>query len=108
MSYLASHFHLFNDAALRVGLPLSSFIGPGIPDILEQNDFFLPASALVLGFGAGAFKLEPVAALYLSLPLAVKPAPLDIGNFSPLPTDKTGAFLVAISVLENQVSKQPL
>jgi hypothetical protein len=23
---------------LRVGLPLSSFIGPGIPDILAQND----------------------------------------------------------------------
>jgi hypothetical protein len=29
----------------------------------EQKDFLRPASALVFGFGAGAFKLEPVALL---------------------------------------------
>jgi hypothetical protein len=40
---------------LRVGFPFSSFIGPGIPDILEQKDFLRAASFLVFGFGAGGF-----------------------------------------------------
>ena len=31
-------FHRFSEAALRVGRPFSSFIGPGIPDIRAQND----------------------------------------------------------------------
>jgi hypothetical protein len=39
-----------------VGSPLGFFIGPGIPVILAQKDFFLPASFLFLGFGAGGFK----------------------------------------------------
>ena len=85
-----------------MGLPLSSFIGPGVPAMREQKDFFLPASALDLGLGAGAFKLEPVALLYLVLPFAVKPAPLDTGSFSPLPTASDGFFLVVISVLKSQ------
>lgn len=57
------------------------------PAILAQNDFFLPASALVFGLGAGAFRLLPVSRLYLARPFAVSPAPLDTGSFSPRPTD---------------------
>ena len=63
-----------------------SFIGPGIPDILAQKDFRLLA-ALLPGFTfpvTGAFKLLPVARLYLARPFAVNPPVLD---FSPLPTD---------------------
>ncbi len=37
--------------------------------------------------GCGAFRLEPVARLYLALPLAVRPAPLLAGLFSPFLTD---------------------
>jgi hypothetical protein len=33
------------------------------PFILEQNDFLLAASFSVLGFGAGGFRLPPVALL---------------------------------------------
>ena len=57
------------------------------PAILAQNDFLRPASALVLGLGAGALRLLPVARLYLARPFAVNPAPLDTGSFSPRPTD---------------------
>jgi len=81
---------------LRVGLPFSSFIGPGIPAMREQNDFLRGPPC-----GCGALRLDPVAALYLALPLAVKPAPLDTGSFSPLPTAKLGAFLVATLVPYN-------
>jgi hypothetical protein len=56
------------------------------PAIRAQNDFLRPASAFVLGFGAGAFKLLPVALLYLARPLAVSPAPREAGSFSPRPT----------------------
>ena len=79
-------------AALRVGRPFSSFIGPGIPDIRAQKDFLRAASFGVLGFGAGAFKFEPVSLLYLARPLAVSPAPLDTGNFSPLDTERFTCF----------------
>ena len=86
-------FHLFKLAALRVGRPFSSFIGPGIPDIRAQNDLRLAASFSVFGFGAGALRFDPVAALILARPLAVKPAPLDTGSFSPRPTAREGVFL---------------
>jgi len=66
-------------------------MGPGIPDIRAQNDFLRGPPC-----GCGAFKLLPVAALYLARPLAVKPAPLDTGNFSPLPTDRTGPFFFVV------------
>jgi hypothetical protein len=89
-------FHLFNDAALRVGRPFSSFIGPGIPFIRAQKEALRPLSALVLGLGAGALSFEPVAALYLARPLAVSPAPFDAGNFSPLPTDNDTDFFLAM------------
>ena len=42
-------FHAFNDKAFLVGLPFSSFIGPGIPDILAQKDRRLAASFSVFG-----------------------------------------------------------
>lgn len=42
--------------------------------------------------GCGAFKFEPVAAFSLALPRAVKPAPRDVGNFSPLEIAKLGVF----------------
>jgi hypothetical protein len=32
-------FHLSNASFFLVGRPLESFIGPGMPHILEQNDF---------------------------------------------------------------------
>ena len=41
----------------------------------------------------GGFKLEPVSRLYLARPLAVSPAPLLAGRFSPLPTLRFGPFL---------------
>jgi len=40
----------------------------------------------------GAFKLLPVARLYLALPLAVRPPPAATDCFSPLPTDRLGFF----------------
>jgi hypothetical protein len=92
-----SGFHLqfqrLSDAALRVGRPFSSFIGPGIPLIRAQKDLLRAASFSVLGLGAGGFRLLPVAALYLARPLAVSPAPLETGNFSPLDTDRLTCFL---------------
>jgi hypothetical protein len=67
-------------------------MGPGIPDIRAQNDFFLAPPC-----GWGALRLDPVAALYLALPLAVNPAPFETGSFSPRLIDKDGDFfLVAI------------
>jgi hypothetical protein len=98
-----SLFHLqfqrLRDAALRVGRPFSSFIGPGIPLIRAQNDFLRAASAFVLGFGAGALRLLPVAALYLARPFAVSPAPFDTGSFSPRPTARDTPFLAMITVM---------
>jgi len=90
-------FHRFNEAALRVGLPFSSFIGPGIPFIRAQKEALRPLSAFVLGLGAGALSFDPVAALYLARPAAVRPAPLDTGSFSPLPTDNDTDFFFAMS-----------
>jgi hypothetical protein len=52
-----------------------------------QNDFLRPASALVLGLGAGALSLLPVSRLYFARPLAVSPAPALVDSFSPRPTD---------------------
>ena len=63
------------------------------PAILAQNDFLRPASAFVFGLGAGALRLLPVARLYLARPLAVSPAPLDTGSFSPRPTARDTDFL---------------
>jgi hypothetical protein len=58
--YQQSHF--FNANALRVGLPLESFIGPGFPSILAQNDFLLAAAfgdfAACLA-DTGGFKFMP-------------------------------------------------
>jgi hypothetical protein len=53
-----------------------------------QNDFLRGPP-----LGCGAFRFEPVAALYLARPLAVKPAPLETGSFSPRPTAREGFFL---------------
>jgi hypothetical protein len=65
-----------------------------MPDILAQKDFLRGPPS-----GCGAFKLDPVAALYLALPLAVKPAPFDTGSFSPRPMARDGVFfLVAMLV----------
>jgi hypothetical protein len=44
-----------------------------MPSILEQNDLRLPASAVVLGFGAGGFKLAPVVFLKCARPAAFNP-----------------------------------
>ena len=44
----------------------------------------------------GAFKLLPVVLFAFALPLAVKPAPLLTGNFSPLPTERLGNLRLGI------------
>lgn len=93
-SYL--QFQRLRLAALRVGRPFSSFIGPGIPLIRAQNDLRRAASAFVLGLGAGALRLLPVAALYFARPLAVSPAPFDTGSFSPRPTARDTPFLAIV------------
>lgn len=62
--------------------------------ILAQKDFFLPASAFVLGFGAGAFSFDPVARLYFARPLAVSPAPDFVESFSPRLTDSDTDFAI--------------
>jgi hypothetical protein len=72
----------------RLALARSPFLAfAATADILAQNDFLRPSSALVLGLGAGGLSLLPVAALYLALPLAVRPAPALVDSFSPRPTD---------------------
>mgnify|MGYP003339982600 FL=1 len=83
------HPHRLSEAAFLVGLPFSSFIGPGIPDIRAQNDLLRGPPC-----GCGAFKFDPVSLLYLALPLAVRPAPFDTGSFSPRPTDNEGPFFL--------------
>ena len=90
-------FHRLRLAAFLVGRPFSSFIGPGMPLILAQNDLRLAASFSVLGLGAGAFRLDPVARLYLARPLAVKPAPSLTGSFSPRPTARDGFLAITFS-----------
>jgi hypothetical protein len=89
-SWFHRQFHLLSDALARVAGPLALRT---TPLIRAQNDFFLPSSFLVFGFGAGAFRLLPVARLYLARPLAVRPAPLLTGNFSPLPIARLTPFL---------------
>jgi hypothetical protein len=65
---------------LRVGLPLSSFIGPGIPDILAQND--LRRAAAFGDFFAwlaltGGFKFIP-SRFALRRPASFNPPDLDL------------------------------
>ena len=79
------HFHRRSDALALSAGPLALRT---TPRIRAQNDFLRPASDLDLGFGAGALSLLPVARLYLARPLAVSPAPLETGSFSPRPTAK--------------------
>ena len=55
-----------------------------MPDMRAQKDLFLAPPP-----GCGALRLEPVARLYLALPLAVRP-PLRL--FSPLPRDRLTPF----------------
>ena len=83
------HFHRLRASALRVGLPFF-FIGPGLPLIRAQKDFLRGPPS-----GWGAFRLDPVAALYLALPFAVRPPFLD---FSPRPKERLGFFLGVATV----------
>jgi hypothetical protein len=67
---------LRNASALRVGLPLGFFIGPGIPPIRAQKD--LRRAADLGDFAAcladtGGLRVPPVCALYEARPLAFKP-----------------------------------
>ena len=72
----------------RAALPRS----PSQPAERAQKDFRRAASAGVFGLGAGAVRFDPVTALYLARPLAVRPAPSETGSFSPRPTDRLGDF----------------
>ena len=58
-----------------------------------QNERLRAASRFVLGFGDGARSLLPVALLYLALPFAVRPAPREIGSFSPRLTERLTRLL---------------
>jgi len=75
-----------------------------MPEILAQNDLRIAASFLVFGFGAGAFKSEPVALLYFARPLAVSPAPFDTGSFSPRPTANDTDFFAMLANLHATVA----
>jgi hypothetical protein len=57
-----------------------------------QNDLCL---GLSLSF-VGACNLLPVARLYRARPFAVRPAPLETGNFSPRPTASDGPRFLAM------------
>lgn len=85
------HFHRLREAFARSAGPLALAT---TPDIRAQKDALRPLSAAVLGLGAGGFKLLPVAALYRARPLAVRPAPLLTGSFSPRPTAKDTLFFI--------------
>ncbi len=89
---LHEHFH-----RLRLALARSPSLAlAATAPIRAQNDALRPASAFVLGLGAGGFRFDPVSRLYFSRPLAVSPAPLDAGSFSPRPTaNETDFFLSA-------------
>jgi len=88
-NYFYLQFHLFREA-----LALSEFLlFFTTPFILAQKLFLRPSSALVLGCGAGGFKLEPVSRLYFARPLALNPAPDLVESFSPRPTDRLTDFL---------------
>jgi hypothetical protein len=80
--------HLHPHLALAA-LPRSPFQ----PWLRAQKDFFLAASRLVFGLGAGGLRLLPVSLLYFALPFAVKPAPSLTDCFSPRPTDRETPFL---------------
>jgi len=62
-----------------------------IPFILAQNEDLRPASALVLGFGAGGFRCPPCALLYDARPLALRPP------FGFLPSFLVHASVIVIS-----------
>lgn len=55
-----------------------------------------------LGSFEGALSLLPVARFVLARPFAVNPAPLEAGNFSPLPTDRLG-LLATIAPLTKRL-----
>ena len=76
---IKSSFHL-HPHRLRAALPRSPF---QLLD-LAQNDLCLGPDF------CGAFKLDPVARLYLRLPFAVNPPPAETDCFSPRPTDRLG------------------
>ena len=62
--------------------------GPCQPRERAQKDFRRAASFFDFGWGAGALRCDPVAALYFARPFAVSPPPRFTESFSPRPTDK--------------------
>ena len=70
---ISQHFHLRKARDFLVGRPFESFIGPLLPDIRAQKDFLRGPPP-----GCGAFRLEPVALLYLARPAAVRPPLRDL------------------------------
>lgn len=88
--YQQSHF--LRARALRVGLPFSSFIGPGTLDIRAQKDFLRGPPS---GCGALSPGLSGFARLYDARPLAFRPPLGDCPAFRP----QIGVLYVAIIVL---------
>jgi len=60
--------------------------------LLAQKDLWRGFEASLVG----ALSLLPVALLALARPLAVRPAPLLTGSFSPRPTDRFGNFFLGM------------
>jgi len=82
---------------LRVGLPFESFIGPGIPDILAQNDLRLAAAFgdfLACLADTGGFRFMPCA-FADARPLAFNP-PLGFLPFFSLPCRSLWHYLAAL------------
>ena len=80
---------------MRVGRPLESFIGPGMPPIRAQNDLRRAADLgdLAACFAdTGGFRVPPVCALYEALPLAFSPP----AGFLPSLRVHAAVFLLAI------------
>ena len=64
--------------------------------LLRRLAALLPGLTLPV---TGAFRLLPVALLYLARPFAVRPPPCATDRFSPRPTDRLTFFLLATTQL---------
>ena len=84
--FLFLRCHYLHPQRLRAAFPRSPFQFL----LLAQNDLCLGPDFW------GAFRLLPVARLYLARPFAVKPPPALTDCFSPRPTDKLGPFFLGI------------
>ena len=84
--------------ALRVGLPLESFIGPAMPPIRAQKDLRRAADLGDLAAclaETGGFRVPPVCALYDARPLAFSPP----AGFLPSALVHAGVFFFLLATV---------